>query len=109
MLTFLAVTVGWVPFFSPDLGSAFRFLGRMAAVGSFADTASLYYLKSALPILALAAVGCTALLRNYALRVERARHRWFFVAQIALCALGLLLCVAAMVGSTNTSFLYAQF
>ena len=109
VLTFLAVTVGWVPFFSPDLGSAFRFLGRMAAVGSFADTASLYYLKSALPILALAAVGCTALLRNYARRLERARYRWFFVAQIALCAIGLLLCVAAMVGSTNTSFLYAQF
>ena len=58
---------------------------------------------------ALAAVGCTALLRNYARRLERARYRWFFVAQIALCAIGLLLCVAAMVGSTNTSFLYAQF
>ena len=108
-LTFLAVTAGWVLFFSPDIGSAFRFLGRMAAVGSFADTAALYYLKSALPLLALAALGSTDLVRRAALRQEQARRRGFFAAQIILFAIGLLLCVAAMVGSTNTSFLYSQF
>ena len=108
-LTFLAVMAGWVLFFSPDIGSAFRFLGRMVSVGSFADAAALYYLKSALPLLALAAFGSTALVRDAAARLERARPRWFYVAEIALFAAGLLLCVAAMVGSTNTSFLYSQF
>ena len=109
VLTFLAVMLGWVLFFSPDLGSAFRFLGRMAAVGSFADATALYYLKSALPLLALAALGSTTLARDAAGKLERRRPRWFYVARTALFAIGLLLCVAGMVGSTNTSFLYSQF
>ena len=108
-VTFLLVTVGWVLFFSPDVGTAFRFLGRMVAVGSFADNAALYYLKSTLPLLALAVLGSTPLVRRSALRLEHTRPRWFYVAEIVLFAAGLLLCVAGMVSSTYSSFLYAQF
>lgn len=108
-VTFLLVTVGWVLFFSPDVGTAFRFLGRMVAVGSFADNAALYYLKSTLPLLALAVLGSTPLVRRSALRLEHSRPRWFYVAEIVLFAAGLLLCVAGMVSSTYSSFLYAQF
>ena len=110
-VTFLLVTVGWVLFFSPDVGSAFRFLGRMGAVGTLADDAAFYYLKSVLPVLILAIVGSTPVVRHFAIRLERSRPRprWFFVAEIILFAAGLLLCVAGMVGSTYTSFLYAQF
>ena len=108
-VTFLLVTVGWVLFFSPDVGTTFRFLGRMVAVGSFADNAALYYLKSTLPLLALAVLGSTPLVRRSALRLEHSRPRWFYVAEIVLFAAGLLLCVAGMVSSTYSSFLYAQF
>ena len=108
-LTFLAVAAGWVLFFSPDVGFAFRYLGRMVSFGSFADTAGLYYLKSALPLLAVAAFGSAPTVRRAAVRLERARPRWFYAGELALFAIGLLLCVAGMVGRTNSSFLYSQF
>ena len=107
--TFLTVTAGWVLFFSPDAGTALRFLGRMGAVGSFVDNTALYYLKSALPLLALAVLGSTPVIRRSAIRLERSRPRWFFVAEIVLFAAALLLCAAGMVSSTYSSFLYAQF
>ena len=108
-VTFLLVTVGWVLFFSPDVGAAFRFLGRMCAVGQLVDDAGLYYLKSALPMLALAVVGSAPVVRQAALRLEHSRPRWLYVAEIVLFAAGLLLCAASMVSSTYSSFLYAQF
>ena len=108
-VTFLLVTVGWVLFFSPNVGSAFRFLSRMAAVGSFADTAALYHLKGVAAILLLAILGSFPYVRRAAILLERSRPRWFYVAEIVVFAAGLLLCVAGMVSSTYTSFLYAQF
>ena len=109
MVTFLLVTVGWVLFFSPDVGAAFRFLCRMGAVGAPVDDAAIYYLKSTLPVLVLAMIGSAPVVRQAAVRLERSRPRWFYVAEIVLFTAGLLLCVAGMVGSTYTSFLYAQF
>ena len=109
MVTFLLVTVGWVLFFSPDVGAAFRFLCRMGAVGAPVDDAAIYYLKSTLPVLVLAIIGSAPVVRQAAVRLERSRPRWFYVAEIVLFTAGLLLCVAGMVGSTYTSFLYAQF
>ena len=109
IVTFLLVTVGWVPFFSPSLGAAFRFLGRMGAVGAFMDDAAMYYLKGFLPVLLIAIVGCSPVVRRLAIQLERSRPRWFYVAEIVLFAIGLLLCAAGMVSSTYTSFLYAQF
>ena len=67
------------------------------------------YLKSALPLLALAVLGSTPVIRRSAIRLERSRPRWFFVAEIVLFAAALLLCAAGMVSSTYSSFLYAQF
>ena len=53
--------------------------------------------------------GGAWLVRRSALRLEHSRPRWFYVAEIVLFAAGLLLCVAGMVSSTYSSFLYAQF
>ena len=66
-------------------------------------------LKNTLPVLVLAIIGSAPAVRQAAVRLERSRPRWFYVAEIVLFTAGLLLCVAGMVGSTYTSFLYAQF
>ncbi len=107
--TFIAAVIGWVLFFSPDVGSAARFLQRMAAFGSFSDARSLYLLRTSLPALIIAAFGSTPVLRNLAVSLERDRPKWLYVAEILLFAVGLMLCIAGMVGSTNTTFLYSQF
>ncbi len=106
---FLIVMVGWVFFFSPDLASAFRYVGRLFAFGSLADSTALYYLPTALPLLAVSCFGAFPLVRDRGRALRKAQPRWFFPAEIAVFTLGFLLCVAGMVSATYTSFLYAQF
>lgn len=108
-LTFILAVFGWVFFFSPDLGAAFRYLGRMFAFGRFADSASLYYLGSFLLPLALAAVGATPIVRNAALGLKKSKPRWLYPVGAAVFALLFVLCIAGMVSDTYSSFLYAQF
>ena len=102
--------IGWVFFFSPSLGSAFRWLGSMLGLGAggLLDATAKYYLSGCAIILVISAFGAfplAAKLGNQALR----RSRWPVYVSVAWFAALMILCIAGMTVSTYSSFLYFQF
>ncbi len=108
-LTFLAVYIGWAFFFSGSLGESFRFLGAMLGSGGLANGATWYYLGGSWVLLLLAALGSTPLPR----RIYTSLVYWGgSTRRLAAVIGGALLfvgCVAYLVASTYSSFLYFQF
>lgn len=110
--TFLLVSVGWVMFFSPSLSSMGAYFGQMFGAGGLGvfDSTFGYYFKSSLLLLLPAILGATPLPKTIH---DNLAYRTNGKLGIVLSAAGstvlLLLCVACMVGSTYTSFLYFQF
>ena len=108
--TFLAVLIGWVFFFAPDLGFAVTWLGRMFGIGaSFIDSAAKYYLSGGWLILLIAFVGAYPLPSRLAGRIYRSRSNLPVLLSVLWFALLLVLCIAGMTSSTYSSFLYFQF
>ena len=108
--TLLFVVIGWVFFFSPSLGSAFEWLGKMFGIGAagFLDATAKYYLGSSAFILIVGSFAAYPLGARLGSQIYRYRKP----AMIASClwfALLLILCIAGMTGSTYSSFLYFQF
>lgn len=109
-LTFLAVLIGWVFFFAPDLSFAITWLGRMVGIGTkFVDTAAKYYLAGAWKILLIAFVGASPLPARIGSRIYRSRSNMPVIASVIWYGFLLILCIAVMTGSTYSSFLYFQF
>ena len=109
-VTFLAVVVGWVFFFAPDLNFAFSWLGRMLGIGAqFADATAKYWLGSSWKLLLIGFAGACPLPARLGNMLYRFRSHVPTVLSIAWFALLLILCIAAMTGSTYSSFLYFQF
>ncbi len=108
--TLVLVLIGWVFFFSPDLGSAVRWLGCMFGIGGsgLIDATGKFYLMSGLVIhiiAAFAAFPLGARLGNMMLRTKR----WPVYVSAVWFAVLFLLCVAGMMVSTYSTFLYFQF
>ena len=109
-LTFLAVLVGWVFFFAPDLRFAVTWLGRMLGIGAkFMDAAAKYYLAGSWKILLIAFLGAGPLPARIGGRVYRSPSNMPTIVSLIWYALLLIFCIAVMTGSTYTSFLYFQF
>ena len=108
--TFLAVVVGWVFFFAPDLGFAFSWLGRMLGIGAqFANATAKYWLASSWKLMLIALAGACPLPARLGNMLYRFRSNVPTVLSIAWFVLLLILCIATMTGSTYSSFLYFQF
>ncbi len=108
--TLLLVLIGWVFFFTPDMGAAFTWLGAMfgMAGGGLADSVGCYYLASSwLPVM-VSAFAAFPLGAGLGDRISRKGWPGAVLTALWLAAL-LLLCIAAMMRSTYTSFLYFQF
>lgn len=108
--TVLLVMIGWVFFFSADLGSAFTWLGQMFGIGAagFLDSTAVYYLSGSAVILyvsVFAAFPIGARLGSYIYKGSRTP----VLLSILWFALLLVLCIAGMMSSTYSSFLYFQF
>ena len=109
-LTFLAVLVGWVFFFAPNLGFAFTWLGRMLGIGAkFADATAKYYLAGSWKILLIAFLGACPLPARVGGNIYRNRSNMPVVLSLVWFGFLLILCIAVMTGSTYSSFLYFQF
>ena len=109
-LTFLAVLIGWVFFFAPNLSYAFTWLGRMfGAGGTLIDATAKYYLAGSWPVLLIAMIGAYPLPARLGGSLYRQRRAWPMVVGVAWFALLLILCIAGMTSSTYSSFLYFQF
>ena len=109
-LTFLAVVVGWVFFFAPNLGFAVTWLGRMLGIGvKFADATAKYYLAGSWKILLIALVGASPLPARVGGQIYRSQSSVPVGLSVIWYGLLLILCIAVMTGSTYSSFLYFQF
>ena len=111
IFTLILVLIGWVFFFSPTLGSAFMWLGRMFGIGAagLVDATAQYYFggcRLALAIGAFASFPLAGKLANKALRGESKLPVYLSALWFALL---LVLCIAGMMSSTYSSFLYFQF
>lgn len=108
--TLLLVVVGWVFFFSGDLGSAFGWLGAMFGntEAGFADSFALYHLTSGWLPLVIAAFAACPLGGRIGERISRMGIPGAVVSEVWWAVL-LMLCIAGMMSSTYSSFLYFQF
>lgn len=108
--TVVLVVIGWVFFFSPSLGSAFGWLGRMFGIGAagFLDATAKYYFAGSWLILLISAVSAYPIGARLGSNVYRSgKHA--MALSILWFAVLLLLCLAGMMSSTYSSFLYFQF
>ncbi len=106
--TFLIALTGWVFFFSGSLVGSFKYLGAMLGVGAGTDPGA-YAVLTALPLLLISAFAALPVGKELAGRLEQRLPKAYPYIKVAYFACLLLLSVAAMVGSTYTSFLYAGF
>ena len=102
----LIVTVDWVFFCSPDLGSALSYIGDMfGSSGVFADAAGLYYLRSFFLFLLIGGI-CSVPAPQKAYRMIAASKP---KAAIIIDILLFVLCIAYLVYDTYNPFLYFRF
>lgn len=106
---FLAAVIGWVPFFSGDIGSALGLLEKMFGGAPLTVSTDLYWLGVCAPIMIAAAVGAAGLPAKLHAKLS-GRSPAVMKAVGAVGAVVLLaLCAAVMTGQTYVSFLYAGF
>ena len=99
------VLISWAIFALEDLGQLGSYLRVMAGLNGapLMNGENLYYLRSFLPVLILAAIGSTPLVANLWKRVKSP------VVRILVLVLGMILCTAYVVASTYNPFLYFRF
>ena len=110
-VTQLLVLIGWVFFFSPSLGSALSWLARMAGIGGagFLDATGRYYLGSSLYVLIIGAVSAFPLGATLGNKLLKGKDKTAVYLSVVWFAALLVLCIAGMMSSTYSSFLYFQF
>ena len=110
-LTLFAVIFGWVFFFSPNLGFAFRWLYAMVGGNGlgFLDATAKYYLGGSWMLIVLGILGATRLPAYLGNSMLRPRSKVPVYLSVIWFAALLLMCVAGMMVSTYSSFLYFQF
>lgn len=110
MFTLIFVVIGWVFFFSDSLGGAFVWLGRMFGIGAngFMDSTAAYYLAGSAIMLLISAFAAFPLGARLGSNVYRAGKMQVGLSVVWFAFL-LMLCIAGMMNSTYSTFLYFQF
>lgn len=111
VVTLLLVLIGWVFFFSPSLGSAFIWLARMLGIGAagMLDATAKYYLSGSALILIIGTVAAYPLGANLGNKLLKGKSQMPIYLSVVWFAILLILCIAGMMSSTYSSFLYFQF
>lgn len=111
VFTDVIVFWGWIFFFSPTASSAFAMFGQLFGAGAAGiwESQLTFYLKEYLVFLIVGIAGTGPALKNLknflAMRGGKAAHAVLAVLYTAL----LVLCIAQMVHSTYSTFLYFRF
>ena len=111
LFTQLLVLIGWVFFFSPSLGSAFMWLARMLGMGTAGvlDATAKYYLSSSAVILIIGVFAAFPIGAKWGNKLMKKKNKMPIYLSIVWFAILLILCIAGMMSSTYSSFLYFQF
>lgn len=109
--TLLFVMIGWVFFFSPTLGSAWKYLGVMFGIGAktVADSMGIYLLVTNLILFLIAAAGSTAKVHEIFTSIVYGGHKARAVFACTVYGGMFLLSVAYLVTETYNPFLYFRF
>ena len=99
----LAVMLGWALFYFEDMGALGGFLGRLFTP---AASSGVSLMLGYAPILAAAALASTPLTKKWLARWDSPVVEY---STILACALGLLLCVAALASQSYNPFIYFRF
>ena len=75
----------------------------------FADSTSIYYLTENLVLMAAAFIGCGPLVSKFYQKFVYVKRPTMVYLSILVYVVLFGFCIAAMVSSTFSSFLYAQF
>lgn len=107
LYTMLIVIISWVFFSITDIGEAISYLGIMFGIGSagFADSATLYLLRSGFVLIAVSILGSTEL----TIREHRRISRGFRWNPTIWALLVLLISVSYLVFGSFNPFLYFRF
>ena len=110
IFTLVLVLIGWVFFFSPSLGAAFVWLGKMFGIGAAGvlDATAKYYLSGGAIILAIGAFSAYPLGAKLGNKLLKGSKVPVYLSILWFAVL-LILCIAGMMSSTYSSFLYFQF
>lgn len=111
IVTVLLVVIGWVFFFSPSLGSAFTWLGKMFGIGAagFMNATAKYYLSGSILILIVSVIGAFPIGERIGNGLMNQSGRLPVYLSVAWFAVLLVLCIAGMMSGTYSTFLYFQF
>lgn len=109
--TCLIAFLGWVMFFSGSLTNMVHYFGQMFGAGHLGliDSGFRYYFGSSWLLILAAVIGSGPLVRRLHQNLTYRRGGAAVYISAALYILLLVLCIASMVSSTYTSFLYFQF
>lgn len=111
LLTMLAVVIGWVFFFSPDMSYAISYIGVMFGAGSggIVGNMGMYYLISNWVILLICAIGSTPYVHAaFDAMILRTEEKHITTAVVIYAAM-FLASVAYLVSATYNPFLYFRF
>ena len=111
VITSLIAFVGWIFFFNPTLGSSFGYIGKMFCADGigFFDSVFVFYLLNYLVVLIVALLLSSGIVNKLHSKFAYSKNDTFTIVSTAAHIILLLLCIAAMVAATNTTFLYFKF
>lgn len=108
--TMVFVMLGWVFFFSPDMGSAFRYIGRMFGVGAhgLVDATAIYYLYSYI-LLFVVLILCSVPYTYKKFTRFMLQKKSYCGIAVAVYVVMFVLSTAYLVNATYNPFLYFRF
>ncbi|MBQ4361771.1 MAG: MBOAT family protein [Lachnospiraceae bacterium] len=111
LLTDLAVFVGWVFFFTQGVGNAFAYMGRLFGLGAagFWNSATTFCLTENLILFVVSFLCCGPFVFNLHEKLTYRRRGPGMAVSIVLYAVLFVFCIANILGSTWTTFMYAAF
>ncbi|MCF0146637.1 MAG: MBOAT family protein [Eubacterium sp.] len=109
--TDLVAFFGWIFFFTPDLKGAFSHIGMLfgAGVESFWSSASAFCFSENILVVIVAFIFCGPLVRKLYERAVYKNAALSIGFSVCIFAILFAFSIASIVGSTNTTFMYAQF
>ncbi|MDD8048178.1 MAG: MBOAT family protein [Thomasclavelia sp.] len=107
LITIFLIMIGWVFFSSPSIGDAFNTIIHLFSFST--SSASLFYLKTYSIYLIIGIIGCTPLLKNIGINLNKKFNQYYYLINNASGAMLLIISIAYMISSTYQSFLYFSF
>lgn len=104
--TVFAVLLGWALFYFEDMAALGSFFGRLFTPAATAPSAQ-YSMLGYLPLVVVAVLAATPLGKRVYERVST--KGWCGYAELGVCAVLMLLCVAALVSQSYNPFIYFRF